>query len=516
MTGTREASVTGSEAAKPGLAQSGRRGLRLPFALPVLDGPLSFMAALTAVFFMFSLLRPTDPDFWWHLRTGRLILDQGSIPTTDPYSFTAEGKAWVAHEWLAEVLIYGLQWLGGYGFAAVLFSAASVAALAIAYRAAVSFPLRRWPAALLFVWALAMTFLYWTVRPQVLTWMLFAAFIAVCLEHRRGRNRLWLLPALMVPWANLHLGHAFGLAVVGIYLFALVVETRLLPEPRDVKSVALALGACLAATLITPHPGELLLYPLNYLKPGNASLALIQEWRSPDFHNLLFAPLAAAILFLAAVGVFGRRRDFFLPLLAVVFGFLALQSVRNQPLFAIVFLVVAGARLAEIWPRAAAATVTPPPGRIAINAFAVLVVSGAAILIAVSSPLSQVRATARTDGESGYPAEGAAFLRDEYPDARVFNEYRWGGFLINELYPRRLFIDGRSEFFGDDLLFKYRDVVDLKRGWQDVLREYDIEVVIVEKDSALAVRLDEDTAGWRRVFTGPVEAVFARSDLAQR
>ncbi|HWO72379.1 MAG TPA: hypothetical protein VNN21_02370 [Dehalococcoidia bacterium] len=514
--GTQEVPAAGAKALRPRPAERGLRSFPFPVALPVLDGALTLLLSVFAVLLAFSLLRPTDPDFWWHLRTGRLIVESGSVPTSDPFSFTAQGKDWVAHEWLAEVLIYALQWLGGYGLAAVAFSAASIAALAVAYRTALSFGLQRWPAVGLFIWAGAMTIIYWTVRPQVLTWLLFAVFIALCVEHKRGRNRLWLLPALMVAWANLHLGHAFGLGVLGLYFLSQVLETRLWREPRDWRSPALALAACLAATLLTPHPGELLLYPLNYLKPGNANLALIQEWHSPDFHSLVFAPLAGALLFLATIGVSGKRRDVFLMLLAVVFGFLALQSVRNQPLFAIVFMVVAGARLAELLPRPAGGVKKPPPGRIAINAFALTVVCGISVMVAVGSPLSQLRETARTDGEHGYPAQGAAFLQEHYPNARVFNEYHWGGYLINALYPQRLFIDGRSDFFGDELMFQYRDVKQLRPGWPDVFRRYDIEVVIVEKDSPLAARLDDDPESWRRVFTGPVEAVFARGDIAQR
>ena len=52
-----------------------------------------------------GLSRLSDNSFFWHLRTGRLILDHG-IPHSDPYSFTATGRRWVAQSWLAEAL-YG-------------------------------------------------------------------------------------------------------------------------------------------------------------------------------------------------------------------------------------------------------------------------------------------------------------------------------------------------------------------------------------------------------------------------
>ena len=62
-----------------------------------------------------GLSRLSDNSFFWHLRTGRLILDHG-IPHADPYSFTAPGRRWVAQSWLAEAL-YGVvdQAVGTFG-----------------------------------------------------------------------------------------------------------------------------------------------------------------------------------------------------------------------------------------------------------------------------------------------------------------------------------------------------------------------------------------------------------------
>src|SRR5215472_18973978 len=71
--------------------------------------------------FTYDLFRPTDIDFWWHLRTGQLIAESGSVPRVDPFSFTAAGRPWVAHEWLWELGVFRLYRLGGYR-AAVLFS----------------------------------------------------------------------------------------------------------------------------------------------------------------------------------------------------------------------------------------------------------------------------------------------------------------------------------------------------------------------------------------------------------
>src|SRR6185436_5734780 len=37
-------------------------------------------------------------DYWWHLKTGALIVSQGQVPRVDPYSFTSPGTPWIDHE----------------------------------------------------------------------------------------------------------------------------------------------------------------------------------------------------------------------------------------------------------------------------------------------------------------------------------------------------------------------------------------------------------------------------------
>jgi hypothetical protein len=67
---------------------------------------------------LFGLLAMTarnavDPDLWWHLRTGQLIVDTGLVPHSDPFSFTRAGSPWVSHEWLSEVVFYEIWKFAG-------------------------------------------------------------------------------------------------------------------------------------------------------------------------------------------------------------------------------------------------------------------------------------------------------------------------------------------------------------------------------------------------------------------
>jgi len=490
------------------------RHLGFSLSLPTLDVPTLGAALLYLLFFSFGLLQFTDPDYWWHLSTGRLIVDTGSVPHYDPFSFTAAGSRWIAHEWLSEVIIYRVESAVGYVGNAILFSFVALAALFVMHRLLLKMGLSPRLALAIVAFGGLISLRYWTVRPQVFTWLLVAVFLhALYLYHRDGKGRLWHLPLLMLLWANLHAGYVIGLVLLGLWLAAMAAERVLWHERRDLRGPALTLVASFAATAVNPNGLALLTYPLTYLAPGNASFRLISEWQSPDFHQAAHLPLALGIIVLVAVGVIGSGRNLFRLGLALLFTFFALQSSRHQPLFALMFMLVVGDALLERWAWARRRDERPPAARgyPALNwsllAMAVLV----ALVMVPQMPTAQVHKAANTGGTPAYPVEGADFIRQQYPEARMFNSFVWGGYLINALYPQqRVFIDGRPDMYGDALVEDYVKVVTIQSGWQGILDRYDVDLVIIERESALATVLRESPA-WHSAFSADVEEVFVRA-----
>src|SRR6266481_2314700 len=72
------------------------------------------LAPVVAFIGIWPLLAPTDPDYWLHQTTGRLIDQTHSVPRTDPYSSTAYGQPWIAHEWLTELVFATVQAHAGF------------------------------------------------------------------------------------------------------------------------------------------------------------------------------------------------------------------------------------------------------------------------------------------------------------------------------------------------------------------------------------------------------------------
>ncbi len=486
----------------------------LDLSVPALDVPTLGAALLYIVLFSLGLAHFTDPDYWWHLRTGQLIFDTGSVPHHDPFSFTAAGSHWIAHEWLSDVVIYGIESALGYVGSAVFFSLVALAGLFVIHRLLLRIGLSPRLALVILAFSGAISLPYWTVRPQVFTWLFLALFLQTMhAYHRRGEGRLWHLPVLMLLWANLHAGYVIGLVLLGLWLAAMAAERVLWGQKRDLRGPALVLAASFAATAVNPNGLALLTYPLTYVAPGNASFTLVSEWQSPDFHQPVHLPLAMGIIVLVAVGVAGSGRNLFRLGLALLFTFLALQSSRHQPVFALVFALVVGDVLRErwAWARRDERQASAARGYPALNWSMLAVAVLTALVVVPRLPSAQVHATANTAGNPSYPAEGVEFIRSQYPEARIFNSYAWGGYLINELYPeQRVFIDGRPDMYGDALVEEYVDVLTIQSGWQDILDKHGVDLVIIEKESALATVLRESPA-WRPVFSADVEEIFVRA-----
>ena len=458
--------------------------------------------------FILTFFHRTDPDFWWHLSTGRYIAETGSIPSTDPFSYTAAGRPWIAHEWLSELLIYVVFRAGGYLPLVLIFATVITLTHAAVLRTARVLGQGPVAATCITAWVAAMSVFAWNVRPQWFSYLFFSVFLLLLVRSRTRADRwIWALPGLMVPWVNLHAGYMSGLLLLGTFLVGQWMNgTR--PSSPSVggtpgRYLAVA-GATVAATLLNPHGVEILLYPFSYAGSDNASMKFITEWQSPDFHYLYFFIFGGSLLALMVVPI-RRPIDWAITLPLLLFTAMSLQSVRMIPFYAIAAAPVLATRLPL------------PPSGIAIQRRAqaspwnwlllplCLAAMGSTLVL---SDRTQWGPEPRTNG---YPAGGVRFLKEAGMNGRLVNTFHWGGYLIWSFYPeRRVFVDGRPDMYGDAFMDDFGKLLDARPGWEEVLDRYGVEVALLEKDSRTATLLTA-TGRWRELFRGEIEVVLVRS-----
>src|SRR5262245_60199773 len=217
-----------------------------------------------AAIFSFDLAQSTDIDFWWHLRTGELIATMGTIPASDPFSYTAAGRPWVAHEWLWELMVFLIYQHAGWAVAVLLSATIVTLAYAVLYRLLRQLGANEILSAALVLWAALLAAPNFGVRPREVTYLLFTFYLSRLFLYRDGRIRhLWVLPPLMVAWVNLHGGFVLGLGVLGLFVIAGVLHWLIWKDPLPRHLMTVTLLAILAAC-VNPAGPRILLYPLGY------------------------------------------------------------------------------------------------------------------------------------------------------------------------------------------------------------------------------------------------------------
>src|SRR5947209_7821000 len=71
------------------------------------------VVSLAVLAFLLGCFEMFDQDIWWHLRTGRWILEQGRIPRLDLFTFSSAGRAWIDLHWGFQVAMALAYALGG-------------------------------------------------------------------------------------------------------------------------------------------------------------------------------------------------------------------------------------------------------------------------------------------------------------------------------------------------------------------------------------------------------------------
>src|SRR5579884_2786445 len=220
-----------------------------------------FILVLAIGLFVLAARNVTDPDVWWHLRTGELMFTNHHVFHADPYSFTKAGKPWVDHEWLAQLLIFSLYKAGSWAGLTVGFAALITVAFLLAFLRSTGQP---YVAGVMTAWAALASVPSWGVRPQMCTLLLASLFLLVLERSSRRPALLWWTPLLMLFWVNLHAGYAVGIALIAIFLIGDAADQAFgfyLPKPARFRPLALALVACLGIVSLNPYGLAMYRYP---------------------------------------------------------------------------------------------------------------------------------------------------------------------------------------------------------------------------------------------------------------
>ena len=459
-----------------------------------------FLILLELALIFFFCARPAiDYDYGWHVANGWHVSDGLTLSGRDIYSWTAT-NLWIAHEWATEAAMGFLH--DKLGPSANSIAAAAIGCVAyvfvVVHLRARQVSLSATVMALPVMFAGAMRSV--GVRPLMLELFFLAVLVSAIdayLSRALGRRAaLGLLLGGAVMWVNTHGSFLLLPAVLGIT----AVELFAGKDPRWRQFLAASVAACIASIA---NPWGIGIFQFATQSISSApTLAYIDEWKRPRLDEWLALPILIQVgLAALGTGMTLRNRAYAvtkpgLPstvgmLRVAAFGYLAFASGRHVMLFGIAAapMIAAGVQPLSGWLtrvlRLSRLNQTDS-GRQIINAVVALsiVVMIARVSWLQISPSAQQRAL-----ESRYPVKMLSSLRTRMSRSdRLFNEYSWGGFLIlHNVLP--VFIDGRSELYGDDQLRRYASIIHLENGWEKTLDSLGITKVLMPRSAPLTSAL---------------------------
>lgn len=486
--------------------------------------------SVTVLIILLCLQRLWSVDYWWLWKTGEHILEHG-VPRLDPFSYTNPGHQLLELRWGFCIALHWIAQTFGHSAMILVKIPIVLGMFAMSWAAAMRPRAILTGAVVVLIAAMTSSRLL-MVRPETISYALTAAYVLLIARRLKGPTRwVWLLPVLQVVWVNTHGLFPLGIAVVGAWLTAELIEStpallaqRALNDDarRRLRLAGAMLGATVVASAINPYTWEAFRLPLIQLWAihGSAQKGFITELNSPFDYGLGFTALwyyhaLAALVVVSALANGFRIRPFWLILILSQY-YLSATAIRNIPLFCIVAIPFIVRNLSD-----SRLLATPPairalgPARPAVAALLVVFCLWQAREIVTDR--SAVRQSDTNQFGLGFAAhrfpEGACdFLESTREEGPIFNSLAAGSLLLARGF--RIFIDPRMEVYEDGIIDEYAALTRSPERLAEFVERYGLRVFFLEFGEERLLRHLLAAPGWRLVHADEVAAVFFRDDVA--
>lgn len=473
-------------------------------------GDIFFAALFIAILLLGVRMINLDGDLPRHLLFGKLILAERAIPDTEPLIYPYENRAYVSHEWLSQVLYQAVYSVAGLPGLVLLAAVLLSSTFFISYNYLVKRFSLRLPVLFIVAWGAFATSLNWAIRPHLFSMFLLALWLVWADRLRRGEEiSIWRFPILMVLWSNFHgvfiagvlVLFAFAVGWVVDYLFS---QCEIL---RTGKRLWLALILSIVASVFNPGGAGSWFSILGFVN-NQYLMSRMLEANSPNFQlpelRIFFLLLVFSIFLLAVKrGALSSGQGFLL----AGFSAMSLMAFRNVHLYGIVAPFVLAETLTDLRNlplvnrlEATLARVEDQISGAIYPVVTVLVLGALVILLPISKVLYQFE-------PETFPVDAVRWLESNPQSGRMFNDLNWGGYLALNLYPQKTFVDSVADVTGE-VTMDYEILLTANNGWENLLKQYDIEWTVIEPDSPLAHALLE--RGWKILYKDETTVILRR------
>ncbi|MBL4710796.1 MAG: hypothetical protein JKY48_20420 [Flavobacteriales bacterium] len=492
------------------------------------------LSLIKALFYLcvivFGIKTLKEPDIYWMLRTGEWMVENGRVVSEDLFSFTNYGTPWINVKWLFELILYGVERIGGPELTPVLqcfvyclvfyFLEKRIKLLSINeekkyYLTLISI--------VIFLVALIAIEFRMLARPEMTSHLLMVVYLFLFEKHRKqGTSILWWLIPLQIFWTNMHEAFGMGLVIIVGFLLGEIYEVVFHQKKGDKKLMLISILSILAIS-INPRGIIMILHPFEILSQVDLNkytneLAGFQDlfyWKKEAFLMLSFFILCAIPLlrkfkkegYNALIKSYGAG---WLGL-SVLFFYLAFTAYRNIPFF-VLFSTPFAVQILFLkfnkW---------GTPKGIQLISSSLLIALVVLYLGIVSNTYYELSNSRDTYGlmvdKDKNPTGVVDFMNELKVDGQGFSDYLTSSYLMWELRPDfKTFIDLRDlDVFSNEFFDSYFKLYHQPEQFDQFDKKYDFNYAVVFKNdfTALHIYLDKHE-NWEMVYVDAVAALYLK------
>jgi tetratricopeptide (TPR) repeat protein len=485
-----------------------------------------------------------DLDIWLHLASGKLILQNGSVPIQDIFSFTVSGTPWVDHSWFFQIIAYFVyaHWQAG--------GLILLQSLVVTLTFFILFLIGHKSSGSNFVTAVFLLITAFAalgrfnIRPDIFSMLFFSAYLYL-LRFCSDKKALWLLLPVQLLWVNMHGYFILGPVLIFFFIVAEFFrrKVKFLPLPWRQEfalsnpayaRLKVVFFSTILAGLFNPQGAKGALYPLNlckevltggnkiffkYIQELQPTFAVYSFWA--DYYNIMLS-----LCFLLLLINFKKIRMVDL-ILAVFFFFFGL-TIRNSVFFVLVAFLIAvtyiGATLKRFFSRVEI--------RVAGKKILFYALKNSAQIIFIAFLISrldvlltrsyfdfqkkQLQSVLIGIDENNYPRQAVQFILENKIGPNIFNDFNSGAYIVGNAWPRiNVFIDGRTEVYGPQFFSQYQRIIsgDIL-AFEKAVNQYSLDAVLLSMAFTAAPNLAAPlyrSPDWKLVYLDAYAAVFLKN-----
>lgn len=437
----------------------------------------SIVLFLIGISLFLTLMIRTDPDYFWHIKAGEYMFKHG-ILHHDIFSWIVNGKYWISHEWLFEIIIYVFQLLFGqfhmaiYGFICI-FTLFLILFLGNKENYLKNIPFTLW-------WIILSLILvvHIQVRPHLISFCFLALTIYFLydLYHHEESRKIYLLPVITIFWANIHGGSSnlsylfcFLFIVTGMFSFKCQKIEAIPINKRQIKKYLLVMILCMISVNINVHGFKLFIYPYSNMF-DSVMINNISEWQPTVLGNPTHYLYFGLLLIIFFIFLFSKKKILFIDF--VLFGmcvFLGLKSIR---FWGYTYIIMSFVIFNYIEKRKYDKGIHLCIGLISV--------------LFICFFLVNIHMVFANTSKRSLDTEVISIIKSSNVE-RLYNFYDYGGELI--YHDILVFVDGRADLYSKYNYKDYLDISLLQGDYVQLIDKYNFDYFLVNKKYPISTYL---------------------------